>query len=893
MSKNATSVLMAYNPLYKFTIQDATGAYYYATLNEDGTWTVLTDAATHYLEVLPDGWMDTEITWERDMSYMGIFRSGTNNNFKFSMDGRAIIQSIRNTQGIQGYGLVTIYKSNGFVYDLFYQCNLDFKTFHDYQQPGIVEIALLEESGTRDLHAWGDTEFNIPIWNNTGGTSWTLNDAEFVLHPGIKVRYQASYTGAASPSNLVKYYISESHQLNGWNKGAIGDGYHIVPVLNQYNIIQNNGATTFIGNDILAPFLIQGNQVPGAANFASESSFSGTNHSQPWTRNNYSLKNLLPNTPGGGYTMWASITGSFNPGFAVTEDLIYTATDLTKHPYIAFVLFEINEDDNPDIVLSRYVNPQIIYKFDLASYPNLGAPVAGQAYINNFGFPPDTHLGSVGNPSPVIIHQNKVYVIGIICDNDDGFGGSDYCSFALSDLTPYITSKWDSGASGVPIPSPSFPESVFAGMRIKNVMSKLIQYLPTTQTDGYGFPVLPSIPEFTFTSDFLDNPAINPNAPSEPIGDVIPWQILLTSGYCVHDLEGQSYITASPNKVFDYCKKQLGMGMQVIGNAFRMENLKKFLDDTVMILDLGYDVSDFEIVQEVQGVGANLKLGYTKADTNSDFGVDPFCTELYFNTPASNVPSVIDFEENGVICEMYAIEKIRAQRTAQPIGSSYDPANPSGDNSLIAIYCDNTASTTPYPIEDPSQHVISVFPIPVVQFSNAQSTDPTAGTAPYIYGMYYPDTAINIPLSPCRALKRETGSLLHSVLDLMDNDSLVFRNTSVMQFNNTVLALSGIESNIEIGAGAPVITEFKDIAINTLPSKLFLPVKCKVKSTSPINLFTIMNTNPNGYVRFFWQYESFGAKEYRFFISKVTQKPTPAGNIATEFEGNFVPTQTF
>ncbi len=54
-----------------------------------------------------------------------------------------------------------------------------------------------------------------------------------------------------------------------------------------------------------------------------------------------------------------------------------------------------------------------------------------------------------------------------------------------------------------------------------------------------------------------------------------------------------------------------------------------------------------------------------------------------------------------------------------------------------------------------------------------------------------------------------------------------------------------------------------------------------------------MNTNPNGYVRFFWQNESFGSKEYRFFISKVTQKPTPAGNIATEFEGNFVPTQTF
>ncbi len=883
---------MAYQPLYKFAISNESGQYYSANLNADGTWTVILNPLLTYIEVLPDGWMDTEIVWERDMSYLGIFRSGTGNNFKFSMDARAILQFIRNSEGIQGFGLLTIYKANGFVYELFYQCNLDFKTYHDYQQSGIVEIALLEQAGIRDLHAFGDTEFNIPIWNNTGTSLapvWVLNDAEWVLHPGIKLRYQASFTGAASDNNLATYYVTDTHQLNGWNKGAIGDGYHIVPILNQYNIIQNNGATTFIGNDILAPFLIQGNQVPGAANYASEDNFAGTNHSQPWTRNNYSIKNLMPNTPAGGITMWASVKGSFNPGGVVLSDFNYTFSNPTKHPYFAFVLFEINPDDKPDIVSSRYVNPQIILKLNLSTYPFFPGP--DDIFIGQFG--------NTLNPSPVIIKQNKVYVVGFICDNDDGFGSAHYCSFQLSDFNVFITSKWDSGASGTPIPSPSFPESVFAAMRIKTVAQKIVEYLPTTTTDGYGFPIVTGTPIYSFVSNFLDNPASNPFAPSVPIADVIPWQILLTSGYCVHDLEGRSYITASLNKIFDYCKKQLGMGLQVVGNVFTMENLKTFFDDTTLILDLGSDVSEFEIIQDVQGVGANLKLGYTKADTNSDFGVDPFCTELYFNTPASTIPSIMDYEETSVLCEMYAIEKIRAQRTSQPIGSSYDPANPSGDNQLIAVYGDNTISGTSFDVEDPSQGIIPVFPIPIVQFNGtlypcAQSTDPGAASQPYVYGLYYPDTAINLPLSPCRALQRETGSLLHSVLDNMDSDTLVFRNTCVMQFNNTVTAISGIESNLNIGSGAGnVTTEFKDITIGNLPPKLFLPVKCKIKTTSPLNLFNLLNTTPNGYVRFTWNENGFGSKEYKFFINKASQKATPAGNIATEITGWFVPTQTF
>jgi hypothetical protein len=75
-----------------------------------------------------------------------------------------------------------------------------------------------------------------------------------------------------------------------------------------------------------------------------------------------------------------------------------------------------------------------------------------------------------------------------------------------------------------------------------------------------------------------------------------------------------------------------------------------------------------------------------------------------------------------------------------------------------------------------------------------------------------------------------------------------------------------------------------------LPTKLFLPLICKVKSTSARGLFTQLNTNPNGYARFFWKKDAgFGYDEYRFFINTAKQIATPEGNVQTEFTGWLVP----
>lgn len=886
------------------TIQTATGAYYTASQTPTGAWTVNRVTPKTYLEVLPDGWEDTAITWERDLSYLGIFRSMTNSSFKFSKDGRAIIQNIRNTQGIRGYGLLTIWilNENDFDYSIFYRSQLNFRTYKDYQQTFSTEIGTLDSGLIRDFRAYGDTKYNNPVWQ-PDGLGW-VTDSHWVLHDGMKLLYNATYISSATgdtPSTALLY------ELGGFNHGrhatapSPDEGRHTLPNMVQFNITQNNGTTTYIGNDILNNLLPTGNQTPGldsgaswSAMDANELNFSGRNESQPWSRNNYALKNAMTQPPNT-FDMSVAVSGKW-----ISDPITYF--DNGNGSFIAFVIFEIDSENNPITIAGRY-QYQLIYKQDL--------PAGGTTFL-----PSPLKFSNYDTPVTITINPNKVYVFGIIYDEDAAFGGlsgdgSKLAFVGWEALQFSFFSKYDYGASGVPIPAPQLNPSVFSAYRLHELWAKVVPYLATRSTDSNGFPI-PVTTDYEGVSTFLSNPAL------PPIGDVVPYNIMVTSSYCIHDLQGLSYISVAANQIFDFCKKVLGCGLGIdydangVATKLRIEDLAYFFNDATMILDLGNDIANFEIIQagDEFGIGCNLKLGYTKADTNTDFGVDPHITGLFFNTPVSEIEGTMEFEADEMLCEPYAIEKIRAQKVNQPIGASFDPANPSGDNSLIGLYCmptqtvilPDTGGNPDYPnviAYDPDNNPLSTFAYQLWQYNGinlpvAQSTDPTAATSPYVNGLYYPDTAINLPLSPKRALERCTGRLIHSYLDKMDADSLVFRNTYVMQYNNRTLALSGMESNLNIGSGASgVIQEMADKRIYTLPPQLFLPVIGKVTSTSGRNLYHILNSNPNGYIRFFAQKEGFGMKEYKMFLTRATQKATLDGNISTEFEGLFLPTQTF
>lgn len=893
---------MAYNPTIRMSLKNEAGLYYTALLNYDGTWSVSTSAGAYYI-TLPEKWEDSAITWMRDPNYLGIFRSMSSNaNYSFSGDARAIIQYISNTEGLKGFATLVTEIADGYSYNTFFETQLDFKTYSDNLQNRMLTIATLDSGLIRDIHAYGDTKYNIPMWTNVGSEDtpeWVANDTFFVLHDGIKLLYSASYISSATETDPLDYSsVADGQVLVGYNRGQFGtgthEGYHTIPAMNQYNIVQNNGTTTYIGNTILQPFLIQGSQhgalsaqltIGSLTMYCGEKQFWGANNSQPYSRNNNILNNQLRSNTDLYINVVADFIGNISQ-FACGHTRI--------NPYLGFAVFEIGEDDKPLIVSlgggDSGMVPHYLYKF----------PLSGNGTSTATSFAPS----NINVIEPITINYNKAYIFALIYDDDIGMRISDaISSLKFSKLQISLLSKYDKGESGTPIPAPYFPPSVMAAFRLHTLLGKLLPNLATRTTDKYGFPE-PVTTSYTGVSTYLSDPS----ATSE--GDAVPYQTAWTSSYCMQNLEGQSFVTVSLNDLFSFCKKVFGCGAYVLGNNFYIEKLSTIFDSSTMILDLGYDVAEFEIMENTEGVAANLKLGYAPADVNSNFGVDSFNTQLYFNTPASVIPGTMNYEEGGVMIDQYQIELARSQRVSQPIGSAIAPGNPSRDNQNIVLYCQPAAAaftlpdTPTYPetcqMYTPSGSPLTVRPYQLTMRDGtiypgvpcAQSTDPTAATAPYIYNLYYPDRAINVELSPVRTLNRGTGAFIHSVLDNMDSDYLAFRNTYIMQYNNTTLAIPSIESNLQIGSGsAGLVKEFADRQVGDLPTKLFRNKRGRVKSKYPVNMYSVLNTNPNGYMRFYWKEPAFGWKEYRMFIDRAVYLGATKG--ATEFTGRFVPTQTF
>ena len=884
---------MAFDPQFKMSIQDINGNYYTAGLSLDGTYTVTTTPTQTFLPTIPKGWDDMKIVYQRDSQTLGIFRSSndeSSGSYQFAKEARAIIQFIRRTQGVKGYGLLTTWildyaNINPALvsYLVFYASNLDFTTYKDSHQEQLLSIDTLDSGLSRDYMAYKSTVYNMPIWQPDGLGGW-VTDASFVVHDGIKLLYSSTYNSSASPDNPLIYNNGGAAAIGGFNRGRHGTspttaGFHTIVNLAPYNIVANNGTTTNIGNDILQPFLIQGTQQNSAnGGYPGEEFFAGANNSRSYTSGNNSLKNLLPNSgiTSGTINVNLNVSATILPGTAIFN------TDSPTAPFLGFVLFEIAPNDicTPDPITGEF------------SY----IPIYRQPLLPLLGISTPTIINQT---SAATLNYDRAYLFALVYDDlTNPRNQNDYIqTLKFSNLQFSISSLFDWGASGEPIPAPSFPPSVFPAFRLHQVLEKLVPYLATTNTDGYGFP-LPVTTPYTGVSTFLNNPA------QPPIADLVPYQVMLSSSYCIHDLQGQSYLSISLDQLADFCKKQCGTGLGRSGNTIRIENLEFFFDSSTMILDLGYDVFGFEETELIDGLGANLKLGYTAQDLNSDFGTDIINTALFFNTPLSEIPGTMDFTETGIITEIYAIEKDRARIVNQPVGATYDPASPSTDNQTYAFYTlPNQTQILPaaggnpnYPnlIEyDPSNNPVNVFAYQLTQRNGvnlpaAQSLDPTAAAAPYIFGTRYPDSVYNIELSPCRALQRATGKYLHSIFDtVLDSFYLTFRDVYQMQFNNTVSGLSGIESNLVTGGANPVTTEFKDIKIGTLPAPLFRPVIYTVTSKYPVNLYNILDTNPNGYIRFWSKNENgFGYTERKMFLMKAEQA---ANGSATVFTGYATP----
>lgn len=877
-------------PEFRLSIVDTfTGKYYTPVKATNNTWSVTLETASYYLKNLPKDWDKTQIDWERNTTYMGVYRSNSS-NYQFAGDGRAILLNINAIYGVQGAstGSGTVLITEKLIntestpgagdmwrYELAYMSEISFKDYKDDKRTQLCAIKTLDSNLMELLAAFGDTPFNIKYWNVSGGV-WSPNGSIMCVHEGIKLLYSANFISAATPTNPLDYTASglgsgAGGGILGFAGGAHGGGFgwHTLPSMAKYNITQNNGTTTYIGNDILEHFLIQGNQSPGAnaPHGINEILFNGSGNSQPYTKNNFSLKALLP-----------SGSGTIDMSVGVKGQIV---GNMTVHPsgaglFLAFVLFEIDGNDEPVLSGGNYTY-QLIYQIPLTggtfTPPNAGA-------FDNITF----------SPAPITMHYDKAYAFGIIWDNLSGTFAANPVEVVFSKLEFSIFSNYNSGASS-PVNAPRFPASPFMGFRPLALLQNLVPCLNSKVSDPYGFPDIPGGTPYGGASTFL--------ASTTKSYDNDPADTVLTSGNAISIITGQPYISISLNSFYRMCRKLWGCGLGISGNTLSIEPLVYYFDPTTQILDLGDRIANLTIAPFTNMMGANIKAGYSAVDTNQDFGVEMVHTEFDYTTPLTKIRSVIDLQETEVAADMYLIEKKRAQQTTQAI------QNQSSDNPTYILEMDDSGTPT-YNLPDTIPAIGGVYVdmftpdgglgAPAVsvpgsayglkQRPTAQSTDPTAATDPYISGYAYPDTALNIGLTPAKNLNRNRP-LLNSVLDNLGSQYCAFRKQYQMQQNNTAISLPGISTCITPFAN--VIEETADFQIGSFSSAddaIFRPYLFKFDSTGGVNMYNIINSNPNGYVRFVWK-----GVEFKGFIWKVSQRL--GDNAAVPFELLAHPSTTF
>lgn len=826
---------MAFDPRILFTIQNRGGSYYTATQNTDNTWTVATTSTKTYLQANPKNWDDVGIVWERNMDYFGVFRSQSQ-TMQFGMDGRAILLDIMfGGGGVNAYGVLTIWLWNEttFVYDTFYQSQLDFSTFADDKRTQECTISTLDSKLYELLKSKASSKFNIPFWDydpDTNTWDYVSAGSEFMIHGGIKLYWGGKWQSAASDTTpLIPNTAGAT--LYAWNRGSVSDGRHWIPVLTQVNMPKNNGTTTYIGNDILEPFMPQFNQP-----YNYNRNFEGTDDIQGYTRNNCMFKHLLISS------------STIDCKFTITGNFLNTITynnAIVQNQFVAVVLFEIGEDDLPVMSGGNYTYTTL-YSQTL--------PAGGSPYT-----PPSS--GAFSATVNVTINYNKAYVLGIVYDGVTSGITANVCTVAFNELYVEVETRYNSGTASA-LNGAKLPQSVIVGQRLYSVLENIMDVIDSTETDPYGFPVLQGS-GYSVVSDYLNATGLD----LETYYDSIPYLTMLTSENAVRNVIGYPYMNVSLADVFGICFKMYAAGLGIVSDlAIRVEPLEYWFDKDTEILDLSSNIYGFSIKPYTEMMGNRLNGGYGQSDTNKNFATDAFNIEQKYEVPLNKTPKDIDLQVTECNTEMYYIEKARVQ-------NNNNDSSPSSSNDLILFEINNNNDEVT--VNDPDGNPVTLDAIYINTFPFAQSTNPA--TTPYIYGLRYPETAINTGLTPA-SNKLRLGRYIRTMCDGKEsaNDYVTYRKQYQQQYNDPstpATSLPGISKNLN----GTQITEVDDVLINTLGDKYFRPYLFTFESEYPVNMYTIINTNPRGYISFTWN-----GVEYKGFIYKVEYNA--GSNKATTFE---------
>lgn len=864
---------MAFEPEIVISLQDITGAYYYATENNDGSWTVST-ASLSYLKHLPKGWENMKLTWERDARYGGVFRS-LSSSLEYSLDGRAILNKIATESTVEAYAKMTIWKwQPDYTYTEWYSCLIDFSDIKSMSYPDTFrqEYQGMLTAGTLDgglymlLETRSGVQYNMPYWEYDETTGVFTTSAKFLAHTGIKLLYSSRYEGATvngSPLHLT---------INGWNQGVLANELHTIPAMTFSSETQANGATTFIGNQILTNFLRTSNQ----GQYNNERGFAGAGDSRPFTQGNNLIKNNLNVNVELNFKIEVAFTGTMTFNYAVFTGF---------RPYLLFALLPCTQVDGLDHVrrtsLSRY-SPIILAQWEIGGWTGTGSDTYTPP-TNTFTLRTGeaTHDGFTMNTDPIVLEPNTSYTLALLYDFSSlptttihVMPPGNFIDLTFTNLSITLFSAYNGGA-GSPVAAPQAPPNAFPCFQPAQVLDKLAKCLNSTETNTFGFPIIPSGTTYTGVSDYLEDTL---TLPADNY-DNVPGLTFMTSESGLQNLPGQPFLSMSINDFFQGAFSTWGCGLGIendtSGNPtiLRTEPMEYFYDADTQIFDLEDNVSS-PVTKELAYdlLCGSIDAGYGSQSLNNVYGVDSPHSQQVYNSPLRNVTKR-EGMVNPLIANPYYEENRRFQQATSPLPVSAINSNggtgSSGSNSAMLF---EVGIAPPYVLPDTINGVtVSIYTpdnvlYPTIayglqQYPTAQSTDPTASTAPYFKGYFYPDTAINNGITPRRNLMRN-GRFLRSLFDGQDSKFISFVKQYQMLFNGTATEKPSVSSNIDSG----LLEEVSDISVADLGDKLFRPWIFNVTTKVPINAYQLINSNPRGYIKF-----TYGNRIYKGFIMYVEQ----------------------
>ena len=193
---------MAQPAPYRYYLRGFIGGswrYYYIDSNGDFADTITQTE----LPMLPQGWQDLEISWERGFVYYGLYTNYTT-PLKFVKDGAKILRHLMYTNGVEAPCELWVEKFNPdsgvYDYETFFKADLDFSTFND--EKDYVTIAVMENGFPAKLKARENTPYIIDIWNHP--------NVQYIKHDGIFLQGQLVYKtfDTAFPTGIDGYSLT-------------------------------------------------------------------------------------------------------------------------------------------------------------------------------------------------------------------------------------------------------------------------------------------------------------------------------------------------------------------------------------------------------------------------------------------------------------------------------------------------------------------------------------------------------------------------------------------------------------------------------------------------------------------------------------------------------------